>query len=98
MAQHSQASRTENCGKDAADFSSRVRDIDGLADWLDGTRWPALPGEPQHEWEPPRTAVERDRDRAKRLKALGNAVVPQQIAPILQAMIEIERSKEVKRE
>lgn len=70
------------------------RVADGLADWVDGTRWPAPPGEPQHEWEPPRTIVERDRDRARRLKALGNAIVPQQIAPILHAIVEIERAGE----
>jgi len=72
------------------------RGVDGLAGWLDSTRWPALPGEQQHEWEPPRTVIGRDRDRAKRLKALGNAVVPQQIAPILHAIVEIERNNEVK--
>lgn len=49
---------------------------DGLSVRLDGHRWPAGRGEEQHEWEPPRTL--RDvRDRPARLKALGNAVVPQ---------------------
>lgn len=37
--------------------------------------WPSRPGEPQHAWEPPRT-VEHEDKRAKRLRALGNAVVP----------------------
>jgi len=46
----------------------------GLPAGLDG-RWPAGPGEAQHDWEPPRTA--RDvANRPARLKALGNAVVP----------------------
>ena len=39
-------------------------------------RWPAGPGEAQHLWEAPRTIGKTD-NRAARLKALGNAVVPQ---------------------
>lgn len=50
-------------------------DADGFSDRLDAARWPAPPGEPQHEWEPPRTC-ESYRGRASELKALGNAVVP----------------------
>ena len=46
----------------------------GLSPRLD--RWPAGPGEEQHAWEAPRT-VGRCDNRAARLKALGNAVVPQ---------------------
>jgi len=40
-------------------------------------RWPAGPGEAQHEDEAPRVTQDR-RERRQRLKALGNAVVPQQ--------------------
>lgn len=52
-------------------------------------RWPAPPHEPQHEWEAPRTiegrkdftpeerSARRKEQRVRRLKALGNAVVPQ---------------------
>lgn len=47
----------------------------GRAPWLDGHRWPAPPG-PSHEWEPPRTQADVA-NRPARLKALGNAVVPQ---------------------
>lgn len=39
-------------------------------------RWPAGPAEAQHDWEAPRTAKDIT-NRAARLKALGNAVVPQ---------------------
>lgn len=41
-----------------------------------GYRWPAGRGPHQHPWEPPRTIAERGPDHARRLKALGNAVVP----------------------
>jgi hypothetical protein len=44
---------------------------------LDGHRWPAVRGEAQHEGEPPRTVTEREPMRRARLRALGNAVVPQ---------------------
>ena len=49
----------------------------GLPGGLDNPRWPAGRGEPQHEWEPPRTAKGVSQ-RPARLKALGNAVVWQQ--------------------
>lgn len=46
-----------------------------LSAGLDG-RWPAGRGQRQHDWEAPRT-VEKCPQRTRRLKALGNAVVPQ---------------------
>lgn len=50
----------------------------GPPDGLDSHRWPAGQGEFQYDHEPPRTIKKgQDKERRKRLKALGNAVVPQ---------------------
>lgn len=51
-------------------------------------RWPAGPGEPQHEWEAPRVA-QGVPNRAARLKALGNAVVPQVAEVVGRVVLEI---------
>jgi DNA-cytosine methyltransferase len=45
-------------------------------------RWPARPGVPQHEWEPPRLITKGDRSEVEQLKALGNAVPPRLAQPI----------------
>lgn len=66
--------RGESCGA-----QPRVgRDADGLPCGVDITahRWPVGPGETQPEEEPPRVTKDRTQ-RRQRLKALGNAVVPQ---------------------
>ena len=57
------------------------RGSDGIRFWLDrvasgGARWPQGPGPTQHDWEQPRVA-RKVAARAARLRALGNAVVPQ---------------------
>lgn len=62
-------------------------DTDGLPSWLDGRGWPAGPEEEQYPWEPPRI-TRGAKHRAARIKALGNAVFPAQVYPILKAMVE----------
>lgn len=52
--------------------------LDGLSAGMDRALpggFPAAPGEEQHPWEAPRVAG-KVANRAARLKALGNAVVP----------------------
>ena len=53
----------------------------GFSGRVDSHRWPAPPGPHQHSYEPPRTHPRQPTDKP-RLKALGNAVVPQQAAVI----------------
>jgi hypothetical protein len=54
-------------------------------------RWPSFMGQPQYDWEPPRTCGKMP-NRAKRLKMCGNICIAQQIHPILRAIADIERS------
>lgn len=72
---------------------SRVgRGPHGLSTGMDRPhRWPAGPGESQRSWEPPRTITEKLPDRTKRLKALGNSIVPQQIYPIFDLIVRSEQ-------
>lgn len=69
-----------------------------------GHQWPARPGERQHEWEAPRVIESRLGNsvngisrrvagyRTDKLKALGNAVNPYQVYPILKAIADYESS------
>lgn len=68
-----------------SDHSRVGGDADGLSSGLDAHRWPAGRGEPQHPWEPPRVG-EATKGRRARLKALGNAVVPQCAALAIQTL------------
>ena len=68
------------------------RDSDGRTSGMDSHRWPSAPNQAQEEWEPPRTIAHKLKHRASRLKALGNMVVPQQVYPILKAMVESEHT------
>lgn len=54
-------------------------DIDGLSTWLDGS-WDTVVAK----------TVTGIQDRVARIRALGNAVVPQQAYPIFKAIREID--------
>ena len=69
----------EPAGGDGWRAESRVGgDAPGFPGGLDGHRWPAPPGPDQYPGEPPRTVGKGIPNRGHRVKALGNAVVPQQ--------------------
>ena len=53
------------------------------------TGWPAAINVEQYAYEPPRVIVGQ-KNRAKRLKALGNGCVPQQIYLVFAAIVEVE--------
>ena len=71
-------SRQTRARGDGGTFSVVGRDVDGLPGRLDLSShvWPVGPDEAQPEGEPPRVAKGAPM-RRQRLKALGNAVVPQ---------------------
>lgn len=78
--------RQQSTGTDRWSTESELGGIlDGLSDWLDGYRWPAGQGAQQYDWEPRRVTT-GETNRTGRLKALGNAVNPVQIYPIMAAL------------
>lgn len=65
------------------------RAADGTADGMDGFDFPGFPagqGTYQYDFEPARTIAEKGAYHKDRIKALGNAVVPQQALPFAQAI------------
>jgi len=56
--------------------------LDALINFISSFPQPALMGQDQYNWEPPRVAT-GIKNRAARLKALGNAVDPLQALPVL---------------
>ncbi len=70
------------------------RDTYGLSYGLDRHRWPAGPGQEQHAWEPARVTKKRVAKRVGRLKALGNAIVPQCAEWVARCIVAYEREKE----
>jgi DNA (cytosine-5)-methyltransferase 1 len=66
------------------------RVFNGLSIRVDaGMKWPAGPDEPQYDWELPRTVTGTMPNRAKRIKALGNAVVPQVVELVAERIKEV---------
>lgn len=64
--------------------------VDGLSRWMDRSYdylAVAGPGEPQHAWEHPRVTTRMDH-RTDRVRAIGNAVVPQVVYPLAVAIRE----------
>ena len=66
------------------------RAIDGAARGLDGRADPAFQGQPQADWEAPRTIARRKSKHAHRLKALGNGIYVPLWEEIFRSIVQIE--------
>lgn len=75
-------------GRNGQAESSLGRVFDGLSFGMDRSQFPSPPDQPQKDWEAPRTITERVPNHAKRIAALGNAVVPQVVYPFAVAIRE----------
>lgn len=70
------------------------RTADGLSGRLDFPGFPARPNEAQYGYEPPRISCKKEQvKRTARIKALGNAVVPQQAFPFFEAVYRFLKSE-----
>lgn len=63
------------------------RGVDGVPAGLD--RWPSRPGDPPAVWEPARAVSAASPTRARRVAALGNAVVPQVARVVGERVLEL---------
>ncbi len=85
------AKLADGCLRGGRHVESRLGGIaHGVSDRLDAHRWPAGRKQEQYDYEPPRVTKVK-RQRPKRLKILGNAVVPQWAYVVLACIAEIER-------
>lgn len=77
----SQSGREPYIGSSIANESRMARSDDGLSARMDGHRWPARPDHQPAANEPARQLVAKGTHWTSRVKALGNAVVPQVVYP-----------------
>lgn len=73
-------------GMDRAAYgiTTRIPRLDPLTDFAG---FPAGQGIYQHAYEPPRTTAKKSEYHKERIQALGNAVVWQQVAPIMRSVV-----------
>ena len=70
-------------------YQSRLGiDVDGISYGLAAHRWPAGQGTEQYPYEPPRVLAQTTPHWQDKVRAVGNAVVPQQVYPLAVALRE----------